>query len=131
MTRSHLLAALAALALAAPSAAQPGWAQAARITVSLSSFKFAPQTVRLRAGQPVILHLQNTGSGGHDFSAPAFFAAAQVRPEDARRLDRGAVDVGGHESVDIALVPKAGTYPLHCTHTMHSMFGMKGSIVVQ
>jgi plastocyanin len=131
MKPSLLLSGLAFLAFAAPSAAQPNWAQAARVTVSMSSFKFAPQTIRLRAGQPVILHLQNTGSGGHDFSAPGFFRAASLRPQDAGKLDGGAVDVGGHESVDIALVPKAGTYPLRCTHAFHTMFGMKGSIVVQ
>jgi uncharacterized cupredoxin-like copper-binding protein len=131
MTRSLFLTALAALALAAPSAAQPNWGQPARVTVSLSSFKFAPQTIRLRAGQPVILHLQNTGSGGHDFSAPAFFKAAAVRPQDAGKVEGGSVDVGGRESVDVALVPRAGTYPLRCTHAFHTMFGMKGSIVVQ
>jgi plastocyanin len=131
MNRSLPLAALVALALAAPSAAQPSWGQAAPVTVSLSSFKFSPQTIRLRAGQPVILHLQNTGSGGHDFSAAGFFRAASVRPQDAGKITSGAVDVGGHDSVDVALVPKAGTYALRCTHAFHTMFGMKGSIVVQ
>ncbi|MBV9931475.1 MAG: cupredoxin domain-containing protein [Alphaproteobacteria bacterium] len=131
MKRSLLLAGLAAVSLAAPSAAQPNWSQAPRVTVALSSFKFAPATIRLRAGQPVILHLQNSGSGGHDFSAPAFFKAATVRPQDKGRVEGGSVDVAGRESVDVALVPAAGTYPLRCTHAFHSMFGMKGSIVVQ
>lgn len=131
MKRSLVLSGLAALGLAAPSAAQPGWGQAARVTVALSSFKFAPQVIRLRAGQPVILHLQNTGSGGHDFSAPAFFRAASVRPQDKAKVEGGAVDVGGRESVDVALVPAAGTYALRCTHAFHTMLGMKGSIVVQ
>jgi plastocyanin len=125
-----LLAPLAALALAAPAAAQPDWSHAQRVTVALSSFKFAPATLQLRAGQPVILHLENTGSGGHDFSAPAFFKAAQVRPQDSGKLTGGAVDVDGHGSVDIALVPAPGTYALRCTHAFHTMFGMKGSIVV-
>lgn len=131
MKPSLLLSGLALVAFAAPSAAQPNWAQAARVTMSMSSFKFAPQTIRLRAGQPVILHLQNTGSGGHDFSAPAFFRAARVRPQDAGKVDGGSVDVGDRESVDVALIPAAGTYTLRCTHAFHTMFGMKGSIVVQ
>ena len=131
MKRPLLLACLATLTLAAPAAAQPDWSHAARVTVSLSSFKFAPASLHLRAGQPVILHLENTGSGGHDFSAPAFFRAAAVRPADAAKLSGGSVDVDGHGSVDIALVPAAGTYTLRCTHTFHSTFGMKGSIVVQ
>jgi uncharacterized cupredoxin-like copper-binding protein len=135
MKRSLLLAGLASAGLAlagvAPAAAQPDWSQAARVTVGLSSFKFAPAVIRLRAGQPVILHLENTGSGGHDFSAPGFFRAARVRPQDAGKVEGGSVDVGGHESADIALVPAAGTYALRCTHAFHTMFGMKGSIVVQ
>lgn len=126
-----LLAPLAALALAAPAAAQPDWSHAQRVTIALSSFKFAPATLQLRAGQPVVLHLENTGSGGHDFSAPAFFKAAQLRPQDAAKLTGGAVDVDGHGSVDITLVPAAGTYALRCTHAFHTMFGMKGSIVVR
>jgi len=125
------IALAAALALAAPASAQPDWSHAQRIDVALSSFKFAPATLHLRAGQPVILHLQNSGSGGHDFSAPAFFKAARVRPQDAGKLAGGSVDVDGHGSADIALVPTAGTYPLRCTHAFHAMFGMKGSIVVQ
>jgi len=131
MKRPLLLASLAALSLAAPAQAQPDWSHAPRITVSLSSFKFAPAALRLRAGQPIILHLENTGSGGHDFSAPGFFHAASVRPADAGKVSAGSVDVDGHGSVDIALVPAAGTYALRCTHAFHSMFGMKGSIVVQ
>jgi plastocyanin len=126
-----LLALTLLAGLASPAAAQPDWSRAQRVTVMLSSFKFAPATLRLRAGQPVILHLENAGSGGHDFSAPAFFKGATVRPQDAGKAAGGSVDVDGHASVDIALVPAAGTYPLRCTHAFHSMFGMKGSIVVQ
>jgi uncharacterized cupredoxin-like copper-binding protein len=130
MKRSLLLAALG-LAAIAPAAAEPNWAQAPRVTIGLSSFKFAPAIIHLRAGQPVVLHLENSGSGGHDFSAPGFFKAAQVRPQDGGKIAGGSVDVAGNESVDIALVPAAGTYALRCTHAFHTMFGMKGSIVVQ
>jgi plastocyanin len=31
---------------------------------------------------------------------------------------------------DVAVIPAAGRYPLKCTHIFHSMFGMKGTIVV-
>jgi len=130
MKRSLLLAGLASAILAAPAASQPDWSRAERVTVSLSSFKFDPAQLRLKAGQPVILHLQNVGSGGHNFAAPAFFAAAAVRPQDKAKIAGGAVDVRGRSAVDVALVPAAGRYPLKCTHTLHSTFGMTGSIVV-
>lgn len=120
-----------AFLLAAPGvAAQPDWSDAARTEVTLSNFKFAPQSIHLKAGQPVVLHIVNTASGGHNFAAKAFFDAAAVRPADAVMIHDGTIEVRGHQSVDIGLVPKAGQYPLKCTHTLHKTFGMKGEIVV-
>jgi plastocyanin len=128
MTRLHHFAfAFASFALPAAAAAQaPDWAHAQRVEVKLSNFDFTPSTLHLRAGRPVVLHHVNTGSGGHDFTAPAFFKAAQVR----RNNVKGSVELRGHQSVDIALVPKAGTYPLKCSHAFHKTFGMSGRIVV-
>ena len=96
----------------------------------MSSFDFTPSTLRLRADRPVILHLVNKGSGGHDFTAPAFFAAAQVRPRDRGLAGKGRIELSGGRSVDIALVPRAGTYKLKCSHAFHQTFGMSGRIVV-
>lgn len=121
---------LAFLAAAPGAATAPQWSQAARIEVTLSNFKFAPQSLHLKAGQPVLLHIVNAGSGGHNFAAKAFFDAAAVRSADAAMIHDGTVEVRGHQSVDIGLVPKAGQYPLKCTHTFHKTFGMKGEIVV-
>ena len=130
MTRFRFLA-FAFLALPAAAGAQaPDWAHAQRVEVELSSFAFTPSTVHLRAGRPVVLHLVNSASGGHDFSAPKFFAAAQLRPQDRARVGKGSVDLRGHQSADVALVPRAGRYPLKCSHTFHKTFGMSGQIVV-
>ena len=85
----------------------------------------------MRAGQPVALVLANLASGGHDFSAPEFFAAARVDPADAALVKDGEVDVPSKSTVTVHLVPAAGTYKLTCTHTMHAMFGMKGTITVE
>jgi uncharacterized cupredoxin-like copper-binding protein len=123
-----LAGALAAAALAAPACAQPDWSHAARVSVKLASFSFTPSTIHLRAGQPVVLHLVNAASGGHDFAAREFFAAATLR--DPGAVDRGRVELGGGESRDVALVPQAGRYPLKCTHAFHKTFGMSGEIVV-
>lgn len=130
MTRPRHFA-LALFALPAAAGAQaPDWAHAQRVEVQLSSFDFTPSTIHLRAGRPVVLHLVNTASGGHDFTAPAFFAGAQLRPQDRRAVAKGSVDVGSRKSVDIFLVPKAGDYPLKCSHAFHKTFGMTGRIVV-
>ena len=127
----HFVFVFALIALPAATAAQPpDRAHAQRVEVRLSSFDFTPATLHLHAGRPVVLHLVNTGSGGHDFTAPAFFGAAQVEPSSRGALAKGSVEVPGHRSVDVALVPKAGDYPLKCSHAFHKTFGMTGRIVV-
>jgi uncharacterized cupredoxin-like copper-binding protein len=109
----------------------PALAQAsAELRVELSNFDFTPHELHLRAGQPTTLVLANLASGGHDFSAPEFFAAARIEQADAGLVDDGEVDVPGKSTRTVHLVPAAGSYKLTCTHTMHAMFGMKGTIVV-
>ena len=110
----------------------PATAQApAAVAVQLSNFKFNPNAIQLSAGAPVVLHLQNASSGGHSFSAPEFFAAARIDPKSAALVHAGTVDVPGHATVDVSLVPSAGTYRLRCTHPLHSTFGMTGTINVR
>lgn len=122
------LPALPLLILASTAAAQPDWSHARSVEVRLSSFDFDPDSLRLRAGEPIVLHLVNTGRGGHNFSAPQFFAAASSL---SGPVHDGAVEVASRQSVDIRLVPARGSYRLRCTHTMHSTFGMRGEIVVE
>lgn len=123
-------AALAALSAAPLPAAAPDWQQAELVNVTLSNFAFTPAALHLKKGHVYRLHVANEGSGGHNFSAPAFFAAAQIDPEDAPKLSKGTVDLEKGEAKDIRLVPAAGGYKLKCTHFMHTAFGMKGDITV-
>lgn len=116
---------LAALLLCTPVLAQDA---PLRVEVRLSSFDYTPSTIRLAAGRPIVLHLVNSGDGGHNFAAPEFFAAAQGV---AGPVERGRVEVAGNQSVDITLTPARGTYRLRCTHTLHTAFGMTGEIVVE
>jgi plastocyanin len=118
----------AAFALAVPASAAPDRASAPTVDVRLSNFSFNPKRIHLRAGQPVVLHLVNAGSGGHNFTAPEFFAAAGVRT--GAGVPIRAVELGGRQVRDVAAVPKAGRYPLKCTHSLHKTLGMKGEIVV-
>ena len=98
--------------------------------IELSNFDFSPHEIHLRAGQATTLVLENVASGAHDFAAPEFFAAARLEPGDAALVDDGEVDVPARSTRTLHLVPAAGTYKLTCTHMMHAMFGMKGTIVV-
>ena len=126
-----LLAIALALGTASSLSAQVDYSSGPVVEVDLSSFKFTPTKVELKAGQPNTLTLVNKSSGGHNFSASEFFAAADVAPQDAGRIKKGAVEVGKGETVAIHLVPKAGQYELKCSHFGHSTFGMTGVIVVR
>ena len=117
---------LAVMLLAAPVAAS---AQGERVSIELSNFKFTPKTITLHHGQHYVLHFSNTASGGHDFVAKAFFAAAKL--DTPGSVKDGEVELDGGESVDVGLTaPQPGKYEAHCSHFMHTTFGMTGSIVV-
>ncbi|WP_340267823.1 cupredoxin domain-containing protein [Sphingobium mellinum] len=125
----------AACALASAGAAQPvadNWANARPLTVTLSSFRFEPSDIRLDHGVAYDLRLANRSTGGHDFASPAFFAQAQLRSDDMAKVRNGRIEVDGGDSVEIHLIaPAPGTYKVHCTHFMHSAFGMTGHIIVR
>ena len=126
----HLLALALLGAASIASAATPDWQKAELIQVTLSNFAFTPSALHLHRGQPYQLHFVNEGSGGHNFSAPEFFKAAQIDPEDGGKLHNGTVDIEKGEAQDVRLVPTAGSYKVKCTHFMHTTFGMRGSIDV-
>ncbi|MGQ0559810.1 MAG: cupredoxin domain-containing protein [Sphingosinicella sp.] len=111
------------LVAASGAAAQP---DTRTVEVQLSSFRFEPRTLRLAAGQPVTLRLVNSGRGGHNFSAPEFFAAAR-----GSRPSGGAVEVPSRSTVNVSVIPARGRYRLRCTHTLHSTLGMRGQIIVE
>lgn len=120
--------ALAALATAAPLAAQP----APPVTVTLANFSYAPADLHLAAGQAVTIHFVNQGSGGHDFTAAEFFAAATMDAANRAKVDgaRGRVALDKGASIDVTLTPRAGVYKVHCSHFMHTALGMTGQIHV-
>lgn len=113
-------------------AGSPALAQPATISVQMSNFKFAPSSIVLDHGQSYVLHVANAASGGHDFTASDFFAAANVVPADRRYIADGVVEVAPGQAVDIHLTaPAPGRYSLKCSHSFHKMFGMSGAIVVR
>jgi len=130
MLKSVLCLTLAGcVASASLATAQPS---GSRIEVRVYSYGFTPQTITLQHGQPYQLHFANSSKGGHDFTAKAFFAAAQVTGADARKIDDGKVKLDGGETADVNLVaPAPGTYEFHCSHFFHAAQGMKGQIVVR
>jgi plastocyanin len=117
-------AAFLSLAVAGSASAQP---LPPSVTIGVRSFAFTPRPIYLRAGRPVTLTFVNQSGSGHDFTAGAFFAAATII---AGAAPGGEIELRGHETRSITLVPRAGVYPAHCSHFMHAMFGMRDTIVV-
>ena len=104
----------------------------ATVQVQLANFKFTPNNIVLDHGRPYVLRLVNISSGGHDFTANEFFAAAVVAPADRRWIQEGEIEVPSGQVREIHLTaPAAGTYKLKCTHSFHKMFGMSGRIIVR
>jgi plastocyanin len=129
--RIVLAASLLSLA-ASPAFAQTDWSGARRVEIAMSNYAFAPQELHLQHGVPYVLHFTNTASKSHDFSAPAFFAAATVAADDRAKVVDGGVDLDENASTDVKLVPGTpGTYAVECTHFMHAMMGMTGKVIVE
>ncbi len=119
--------AAAALLLVAPASAEP----AKRIEITLANFSFTPSAITLKAGQPVTLHFQNKGSGGHDFTASQFFKTAAMDSATRTKLGKkGKVSLESGTSMDVTLTPKVGSYKAKCSHFLHAGFGMTGTITV-
>ena len=115
--------ALSAIFLSTAAAAQP----VASVPIALSSFHIAPSTIHLIAGQRVRLVFTNASGGSHDFTAPALFARAS---NVSGPVERGEVELAGHQSATVTLTPARGTYKAKCSHFAHKMMGMSAVIVV-
>lgn len=102
-------------------------AQPAQVTVQLWSFGFAPNPIHLAAGRPVTLIFANRSGVSHDFTAPGFFRHASVT---SGTLTGDEIELRGHETKTVTLVPSAGTYHAHCSHFLHKQMGMNALIVV-
>ena len=102
------------------------------ISITMTNYAFTPDALNLKAGTTYHMHFINSGSKDHNFSAPEFFAAAQIALEDQAKVTKGLVALEGGQSVDITVTPgQPGTFSVACTHFMHKMMGMHGNIVVQ
>ena len=121
MLRAPLL--LVALLAATPGSAQP----ATSVAITLSNFSIAPTTIHLSAGLPVRLVFTNASGGGHDFTAPNFFAHASGV---SGPVAHGEVELAGHATATVSLIPARGTYKAKCTHFAHKMMGMSATIIV-
>ena len=117
-------------AFAGPAAAQE-WLRAPEYDVLLSSYDIVPETIHLKAGEPVRLRFVNNSQQSHDFSAKGFFRSAQMRREDAELVRGGTLRVEPLSTRTIALVPRAGRYRAGSRNIIHRLLGFTGTILVE
>jgi plastocyanin len=111
------------LFLVTPAAAQ----QPAQVLVQVWSYGFAPNPIRLAAGQSVTLTFVNRSGSSHDFTAPGFFQHAKIT---SGGVEGDEVELKPHETKTVTLVPVRGTYQAHCSHFLHKQMGMNDEIIV-
>ena len=128
MTR---MLAVAALILSLGAASPTSRAETVTVDVVLADFSFTPSALNFQHGGHYLLRLSNQGSGGHNFTAPDFFAAVEIDSNGPRDMKKGKIEVPKGQTVEIGFTAvKPGTYGIKCSHFLHSGFGMKGTAVI-
>ena len=88
-----------------------------KIPVVGKEFSYDPATLTLKAGQPFLIVLKNTGSIEHDITV-----------DDAKFK----LTVPGNNTGEKVLkAQKPGTYQMYCSVAGHKDAGMKGQLVVE
>lgn len=133
--RSALASVLSTLFLAGASvpavlAAGVGVTDVQTVTVVMAEYSFAPAHLEFRRGVAYRLHLENRGAELHEFTAPDFFKAVEVKNPDALASGGQDVVVNAREQKDVLFVPqRPGRYDLRCAD--HDFQGMTGDIVIE
>jgi plastocyanin len=106
------------------------WAHAERVDVRMLEYEFVPDQLRFRTGVPYQLHLINAGKEGHDFTAPDFLNAVELRNADLRGAGKSSIYVKPGETTDIYFIAdKSGLFAPRCAD--HDWAGMKATIIVE
>jgi len=118
------------LAVIAPtSGLAADWAGAQTVTVVTIEYAFKPKALTFQKGAAYRLHLDNQGREQHEFTAPEFFKAIQIRNPKVVNADLTEIVVEPGEQKDLYFVAKQpGSYKLICSD--HDWAGMTGSITI-
>jgi uncharacterized cupredoxin-like copper-binding protein len=120
----------ALLAVTAPAAVAADWSQAQPVTVTTRDYEFSPSRLVFKRGVAYRLHIDNPGKEMHEFTAPEFFKAAEIRDPSVLNADKTEIEVPPGKAKDLEfVVQRAGRYPLRCSD--HDWAGMIGEITVE
>ena len=100
------------------------------VTVGLVDDQFVPDKLAFRAGVPYRLRLENRGKEMHEFTAPEFLKAVDVKnPEVLEQAGNEVLVQPGKAKELVFVAKKPGRYPLLCAD--HDWDGMVGEITVE
>jgi len=128
--RAAVVCAILLLSNAAFGGASADWSHAKTIAVVMTDYQFDPSRLRFRAHVRYRLRLANQGKELHEFTAPEFFATAELGNPEAMNAAHTDIAVQPGEQKDILLMPRQpGNYPMACAD--HDWAGMTGAITVK
>jgi uncharacterized cupredoxin-like copper-binding protein len=126
--RALLFFAIAA-ALPLGGARAADWSKAKTVNVMMVEYAFKPADLTFEQGVAYRLHLDNKGKETHEFTAPDFFKAIEMRDNKALNADQTEIVVQPGQKKDLYFVAKqAGSYDLRCSD--HDWAGMVGHITI-
>lgn len=103
------------------------------VRIDLDEYRFTPDRITLRAGEPVRIELHNIGNEDHEFRSPLFAGPLiEVKSGGVTVSGTGIHSVlvdNGSTAVIQWLSPEPGTYLFECRIPSHH--GMDGEIVVK
>lgn len=117
------------------------WDKMETITIELDDHSFAPQDLKLKAGQPYKFVIKNVGENDHYYTAEKFFRSVAWRKVQTPKPHGGEVKApfftaleaykdGGVVEAFFVTVNK-GTFEVVCTIDDHKDKGMVGTITVE
>jgi uncharacterized cupredoxin-like copper-binding protein len=105
------------------------WPKAQKVTVVETEYAFKPANLTFHRGVAYRLHIDNEGKETHEFTAPDFFKAIEMRTTKLLNADHTEIVVQPGQRKDLYFVAKqTGSFDLRCSD--HDWAGMIGNIII-
>jgi uncharacterized cupredoxin-like copper-binding protein len=118
-----------ALTLMPGAALAVDWSKAQNITVTTVEYAFKPADLTFRRGTVYRLRIDDKGKETHEFTAPAFFKAIEMRNPEIVNADRTEIVVQPGQHKDLYFTAQqTGSFDLRCAD--HDWAGMVGKITI-
>lgn len=107
------------------------------IEITMTSFKFEPETIRVNEGDTVVIRLRNADQAGRPHAVASRYLTdipLTVRGDGRQGVDEGRkfvqVDAGKQAEFEF-VASNRGSYAFICSVFIHSFAGMTGAIFVR